>query len=113
MKSQVLINEELSTEEVALYAAVPVDGSTIGNQRAQQRLKWADEKYWRVRDSLVDKDLIARGRGRGGTLRRVIESIRTEVVSVPVDIENSNDQVAYAEAVVRREEELYQPLADV
>lgn len=114
-RGRTMTGPELTPEEADLYKTVPADGSTIGNQRAQQMLRWKDEKYWTTRDSLVDKSLLTRGRGRGGTLRRVVLTPATEViaVAVPIEIDSGPGQVAYVEAVIRREEELYPPLAEV
>jgi len=114
-KGPTMTEPDLTPAEVSLFKVVPADGSTIGNQRAQQTLMWKDEKYWRTRDLLVDKNLLVRGRGRGGTLRRVFKIPATEVVAVtvPVEIASTPDQVAYVEAVIRREEELYPALVEV
>jgi hypothetical protein len=103
----------LTGEESALYAVVPPDGATVGNQRAQETLGWTDDVYWRVRDSLVDRGLISRGRGRGGTLRRVIESPPADVITVPVDIGRPDEAAANIVESIRREEELYEPMSAV
>lgn len=105
--------QDLSEEETVLYQLVPSDGSTIGNYRAQSLSGWPRETYWRARDALVDKGLVTRGRGRGGTLRRIVQTVPTGVVTVPVDIANEPDPAAYVKSVIRREQELYDPLVAV
>ena len=75
---------ELNTDESQLYALVPLSGETISNPVVQGQLDWPDEKYWKVRDALVDRGLVVRGRGRGGTLKRVVEEAATDTVTVPV-----------------------------
>ena len=109
-----MTSSDLSADEASLFTLVPKDGSTVGNIAAQRKLKWGDEQYWRVRDALVDRGLLAVGRGRGGTIRRVIDTPQTEVVSVAVAPGvDATAAVAIAEAVIRREEELYEPISSV
>ena len=59
----------------ALLAAVPADGSSIGNQSLFALLSTQfpalDEgRYWQLRDALIDEAVLAKGRGRGGSVRR-------------------------------------------
>jgi type I restriction enzyme M protein len=59
----------------ALLAAVPADGSAIGNQSLLDRLreqlpKLTDEIYWSMRDTLIAEGVLAKGRGRGGAVKR-------------------------------------------
>lgn len=64
-----------STLRAALLAAVPADGSAIGNQSLLERLRGQhpqldEERFRALRDVLVAEGLLARGRGRGGAVRR-------------------------------------------
>ncbi len=64
-----------TTLRAAILAAVPDDGSTISNQSLFERLRGqfpqlAEDEYWSVRDALIDGYLLAKGRGRGGSVRR-------------------------------------------
>lgn len=108
-----MVSPELSDDEAALYVAIPENGTTIGNKRAREVLGWPDELYWKVRNSLEDKGLVARGPGKGGTTRRVVAIAPVQVVSVPVEVDGNTDVLATAEAIIQREEELYEPLAAV
>ena len=59
----------------AVLAEVPVDGSSIGNQRLFERLKTrfpdvTDEQLWAARDGLVEQGVLVKGRGRGGSVLR-------------------------------------------
>lgn len=106
--------ENFTPDERRLYALVPADGGTISNPSAQALLGLPDAEYWKVRDALVDQGRIVRGRGRGGTLRRVINSAAAQAtVSVPVSIATGGTTVAQVEAAVRRELDLYEPIAAV
>jgi len=104
---------DLSSDESALYAIVPEDGSAIGNTRARNILGWSEEVYWPVRNKLEDKALVARGRGKGGTTRRIMPIATSEVVSVRVTADGREGLVAAAEATITREDSLYEPLAAV
>lgn len=47
-------------------------GGASGNYALMEALGWEkDKKYWETRDKLVDKGLIALGKGRGGSVRIV------------------------------------------
>ncbi|TMU81372.1 SAM-dependent DNA methyltransferase [Pseudomonas fluorescens] len=67
---------DITTLREALLAAVPTDGNTIGNQSLLERLhgqfpQMTEEEFWSVRDGLIDKGVLAKGRGRGGAVKRV------------------------------------------
>lgn len=55
---------------------VPADGSTIGNKALQEALteklggSFPEEDYWAARDALIAKGVLAKGRGRGGSVYR-------------------------------------------
>lgn len=59
----------------ALLAAVPIDGSSIGNQTLFERLKAqlpeiSEEQLWAARDALIEQGVLVKGRGRGGSVLR-------------------------------------------
>jgi len=59
----------------ALLAAVPLDGSSIGNQSLLERLKaqfptLSEEGFWAARDELIEQGVLQKGRGRGGSVLR-------------------------------------------
>lgn len=63
----------MSELEQALLAAVPVDGSSIGNQSLLDRLKGhfpdlSEDAFWVARDGLIEQGVLQKGRGRGGCL---------------------------------------------
>jgi|HubBroStandDraft_4_1064222.scaffolds.fasta_scaffold1051793_2 hypothetical protein len=53
-----------------LLELVPKDGSSIGNVTLIGELGWAQEKYWRVRERLLESGHLERGKGKGGSVRR-------------------------------------------
>lgn len=108
-----MAENQLSPDEGALFQVVPPGGGTIGNQKARQQLGWDEERYWGARDALVDRGLIARGVGRGGTVYRVVQGPRAQEVTVSVPVTDSTDAASIAAAVIQREEGLYEPLSDV
>lgn len=62
----------------ALLAAVPEDGSSIGNQALMDTLKaqfsdLTDEVFTAAREALLEQGLLRKGRGRGGAVLRVLE----------------------------------------
>src|SRR5689334_7664476 len=50
--------ENLTGDEQELLDKVPVDGSSIGNKSLRKELGWADDKYWAVRDALINKNIL-------------------------------------------------------
>ncbi len=111
----VVETRDLSQDETDLFNAIPSSGRTIGNQRARSSLGWEEERYWAVRDSLVDLGLIARGVGRGGTVYRVIEesNVSPAEVTVSVPLDDPAKAANLAVEAVQREDSLYDPLSAV
>lgn len=106
---------ELSRDEQKLVDQLPRDGSAVGNRTLQRSLGWTDSRYWVARDSLVDKGLVARGKGRGGSVRVIETEDVIDRVNIPVavgigGIAGVADQ---AESAIRREIQLYKPMAAV
>lgn len=61
--------------EQQLMSKVPEDGSSIGNTDMRRQLaaeRWTDDQYWTIRDRLVDRGVIETGKGRGGSIHRVV-----------------------------------------
>lgn len=66
----------------AILAAVPADGSNIGNQSlfellSRQFPSLGEEAYWQMRDALIAEGLLAKGRGRGGSVYRTEAELST------------------------------------
>ena len=62
-----------------ILSLAPEDGSSIGNGAMMALLRervpgLADDDYVAARDALVDDGLLARGRGRGGSIMRVVDA---------------------------------------
>lgn len=79
---------------------LPPDGTPVGNYRLIQQLSWNEERYWKVRDRLVDDGKVALGKGRGGAVRLVMIA-PTPAPASPI-----------ITAGVTRELDLYEPLAE-
>ncbi|MDH4567202.1 SAM-dependent DNA methyltransferase [Pseudomonas sp. BN414] len=67
---------DLNNLRAVLLASVPVDGNTIGNQSLLERVRGqipqlTEEAFWAVRDGLIEEGVLAKGRGRGGAVKRV------------------------------------------
>jgi len=75
---------------------VPEEGSGVGNEYLIKQLGWQRDKYWKVRDELLDRGVIERGKGRGGSVRRSTSKVPAVA--------------AKKVASTGPEEKLYQPL---
>jgi len=104
---------ELHDDEASLLKLLPTDGSTTSNPKLIKRLRWDEERYWLARDGLVDRGLAVRGRGRGGTIRRLLENEVTESISVPAEDFDAGKIAAAAVDAIRQEKDLYEPIAKV
>lgn len=73
----------------AILMALPEDGSTVGNGRMRELVAAelgtpVDEgDYFAARDELVEAGQVATGRGRGGSVRRVLDKATTLTLSSP------------------------------
>ena len=91
----------------AILAAVPADGSTIGNQSlfeqlSRQRPSLDEESYRQVRDALIAEGVLAKGRGRGGSVRRAEAKLSTGM-----------DASTLAEQALNEARAIYAPQIDV
>jgi hypothetical protein len=50
-------------------------GAAIGNYALIDQLNWSEDEYWRIRDKALEKGLVVRGRGRGGSVSLVDETV--------------------------------------
>lgn len=65
-----------TTLRATLLAAVPENGSTIGNQSLLEHIRsqfpdLTEDDFWVARDELIEAGELAKGRGRGGAVKRV------------------------------------------
>ncbi|MGB1285778.1 MAG: hypothetical protein ACPG7F_04525 [Aggregatilineales bacterium] len=93
-----------------LLERVPEDGSSIGNMSLQNILRWDDDLYWTIRNALIGKGILIRGRGRGGSVKRVVEKPK---------IQDKEDALIEAAENVQKlveydvEQNLYEPAHNV
>jgi hypothetical protein len=102
------MTENLTDDERTLLNHIPDDGESVGNTALRRSLGWIDAKYWEVRDSLIDKNLVILGRGKGGSVRRKLDVLTpTEDAArpdAPIEADRQREAV---------EERLYKPIASV
>jgi hypothetical protein len=89
----------LDSDEQILLTKVPAD-SSIGNTRLGGSLGWSADRYFAVRDRLVEKEVLAIGRGRGGSVYLVNAEAAP---SVELEVRRSST----------KERELYTPIRQV
>lgn len=78
-----------------IFSLAPEDGSSIGNSAMIALLRervpsLTEDDYVAARDALVDDGLLARGRGRGGSIMRVLDETEEEDEK---DWEEDDDEV--------------------
>ena len=66
--------EEIEQLKQEMLRHIPEDGTTIGNKTLRDdRLNWKEDLYLAVRAQLIEQAAITTGRGKGGSVRRIIE----------------------------------------
>jgi hypothetical protein len=78
----------LSPRQSALLALVPVDGSAIGNASLREQLGWEEASYFAVRDELVAAGILEKGKGRGGSVKRVVTAAPRAELFAPEEVES-------------------------
>lgn len=96
--------------ERQLLAAIPTDGEGVGNTRLMCKLGWDESLYWEVRNRLVDQGVLQLGRGRGGSVRRVVAPKLAHTVALSHSAKDAQ-QVDGEERI--KEQTLYGPIAKV
>jgi hypothetical protein len=99
----------LEDDQETLLARVPADGTSIGNTALRTDLEWTEERYYRARNLLVDAGQLLLGRGRGGSVKRVIlePTAPREVPEAPLEQQEAAEPAPYAE------DALYDPIVRV
>ena len=94
-------------DEQLLLSKLPKDGSAVGNLSLRKELGWDQERYWRVRNTLLEQEAVMIGRGKGGSVRLTNPSVSDGggVDELPEEAE--------AQSKWNSEEALYEPLAKV
>ena len=70
-------------------------GGKAGNSVLRKELKWDEERYWGVEQHALDKGLITRGRGRGGTAILVREMWKKAKVDQSISGKPSKESKSY------------------
>ena len=102
-------NDAVSEKQDQLLEKIKERGGHAGNVTLQRELGWSEETYWPIRDRLVDSGLLELGRGRGGSV-----SLVAQTLPAPADIvESPNAPPPTAPPARLSEAELYDPVAEV
>ena len=97
---------DLTADELTMLRLVPDDGSSMGNGRLRRELDWKESKYWKIRDSLVEKGYLAVGFGRGGSVYRLGD----EDVEDEEEVEEEDREEDVPFGYDNAEERLYAPI---
>jgi hypothetical protein len=72
-----LTDEEVSEFEQRLIAAMPPQGP-IGNGALRYKLGWDKDRYWHIRNRLLQAGVLVTGRGKGGSVLRVVPVVSSD-----------------------------------
>jgi hypothetical protein len=95
---------DMTDDEHKLFDLVPINGEWVTNPSVRDKLGWDNDRYWSVRNSLIDRNLLAVARGRGGLVSRIVPP-PLEPLTLPAAAPSITSTV--------REDELYAPIASV
>ena len=96
-------DNDLSPDARALLNRLPADGSALGNRMLREELGWGEDRYLSARNELLDAGYARKWKGRGGTVKRVVEWT-AEAPPVP--------SASAVETEFEAERYLYEPIAD-
>jgi hypothetical protein len=90
-------------------------GGKPGNVSLVRELGWPEPVYWSIRNRLIDRGLLERGRGRGGSVRLVVDPASAAAGPVEPPLADGTVQPLAQRGVVSRvsETDLYAPIAEV
>lgn len=100
--------EQIRQYEQLLLDKVPQNGS-IGNTTLLRDLKaanddWTENLYWAIRNRLIERGQLERGKGKGGSVRRVTTDVAV------LDAPDAAQPIARQ---IPAERDLYEPMAKV
>ena len=106
--------EEIGAHEQQLLARLPPD-ATVGNVTLRSQLGWSKSHYWDIRNYLIDRGVLASGRGKGGSVRLIPQTVTGTMTapSLPA-VEATTAGLSEADAICMKypdEQHLYQPMS--
>jgi hypothetical protein len=100
MKSSKRPKPKLALTAKKLLDLVPSDGEFIGNTTLLRKSRLGD-RYWKVRQQLIDEGFLTRGKGRGGSVARFAAEVQVPTTGLKKP-----------KLHVQKESELYEPLKE-
>lgn len=97
-------NDTVESEKT-LMEQLQLLGNSAGNYSMIERLGWDEDRYWKIRNRLVESGQLKRGRGRGGSIS--FGSVPTAPVRAPCGPETVSRPLGLPE------DRLYEPVAKV
>lgn len=97
------LNDNLTEDEKSLLEKIK-NKNSIGNYALIKQLDWANDRYWEVRNKLIEKGVLETGRGKGGSVRKV--DLEPVLDSGNIQKEDARESELQREA----EADLYEPM---
>jgi hypothetical protein len=103
MSDEALSKEQIEQLKATLLAKVPEgESQSIGNKSLREQLDWEKDRYWDIRNRLIEDGVLVKGGGKGGSVKRT-----PNVVENSAEAAEADEPVA---AVPAKESDLYEPL---
>lgn len=107
--------EEIENKEKELLELIK-ENESIGNKTLRTDLVenhgWTEDLYWQIRNRLIEQGLLETGRGKGGSVRKIIP-ITEETDEIPYE---NKEQPCSQENILQaqiKESDFYSPIAEV
>jgi hypothetical protein len=94
LSEEPVTDEEIAEFEKHLLDLVPI-AEPIGNVTLLGNLGWSESTYWRIRDRLIDAGRLIKGRGRGGSVRRIPVATLERQGPSKISTERTNESDLY------------------
>jgi hypothetical protein len=114
MSLEGLTKEQIDKFETELLAEVP-EATPIGNVTLRGQLVgqgWDEARYWDIRNRLIERGLLQKGGGKGGSVKRVIAE-PPEFKHLEPALVLDGAATSQSASVEGREADLYPPMAEV
>lgn len=94
--------------EEQLLARVPADGTSVGNKTLREQLGWDEDTYWKIRNRVIANGDLEKGRGKGGSVKRVSAPEASAAIA-----EQADEVADEARELYAVEAQLYEPMREV
>jgi hypothetical protein len=91
--------------------ALPQDGEFVTNKEVREQLKLTDDRYWQVREQLLNDGKLIIGRGYGGRVARKLDAMQISKEQKQPTPATAQEEIKEIQEDIKAETSLYEPFA--